>query len=161
MDITSLSRKLDIKDLEIKVKNMYRNVAENPHDTYHFEMGRTLAEKLGYDRSELDRIPQESIDSFAGVGYFIDIAGIKEGDKVLDLGSGSGMDSFIVSLRVGNSGHVTGIDMTDEQLNKAARLARENGFKNVIFVKGYLEQLPFDDNSFDLAISNGVINLCP
>lgn len=160
METTTASR-LNTTDLEQKVKKMYRDVALNPHNEYHFEMGRQLAEKLGYEIESLDLIPQASIESFAGVGYFGDIAGFKAGEKVLDLGSGSGMDSFITVLKVGKTGHVTGIDMTDEQLDKAKRLAEENGFENVIFVKGYLEQLPFPDASFDVIISNGVINLCP
>ena len=158
---TETSSRLDISDLERKVKNMYREVALHPDEKYHFEMGRVLAEKLGYDPKQLDQIPQAAIESFAGVGFFFDYAAIKEGDKVLDLGSGSGMDSFLAALRVGKSGSVTGLDMTDEQLEKASRLRTQNGFSNVSFHKGYIESLPFEDNSFDVVISNGVINLCP
>src|SRR5688572_12163157 len=84
---------LNRPELEEKVKKMYRDVAINPHGDYHFEMGRVLAEKLGYDKKDLDSIPGGAIDSFAGVGYFCDIANFKNGEKVLDLGSGSGMDS--------------------------------------------------------------------
>jgi ubiquinone/menaquinone biosynthesis C-methylase UbiE/TusA-related sulfurtransferase len=140
---------------------MYREVALNPHEKYHFEMGRALAERLGYDPKKLDQIPQEAIESFAGVGYFFDYASINEGDKVLDLGSGSGMDSFLAALKVGKTGTVTGMDMTDEQLQKAEGLRDQYGFSNVSFHKGYIENLPFEDNSFDVVISNGVINLCP
>ena len=154
-------KKLNPLELQEKVKKMYRDVAINPHDEYHFEMGRTLAEKLGYENADLDHVPSSSIESFAGVGYFIDIADIKEGEKILDLGSGSGMDSFIAALRTGKNGHVTGIDITDEQLEKATRLVSERGFENVSFVKGNIEQLPFDDATFDAVISNGVINLSP
>src|ERR1051326_7035990 len=111
--------RLNTTDLEQKVKNMYREVALHPHEKYHFEMGRLLAEKLGYDPRELDKIPQEAIESFAGVGYFFDYAALKGGEKVLDLGSGSGMDSFIAALKLGKTGSVTGVDMTDEQLQKA------------------------------------------
>src|SRR5688572_26924764 len=124
-------------------------------------MGRALAEKLGYEKEDLDQIPQESIESFAGVGYFGNIVNFKEGERVLDLGSGSGMDTFMAALKVGRTGSVTGIDMTDEQLDKATRLAKANHFENVGFIKGYLEQLPFDNAGFDVVISNGVINLCP
>ena len=152
---------LNTTDLEQKVKNMYREVALHPNEKYHFEMGRALAEKLGYDPRELDRIPQEAIESFAGVGYFFDYAALKEGENILDLGSGSGMDSFIAALKVGKTGWVTGVDMTDEQLQKAESLSKQYGFDNVSFRKGYIENLPFDDNSFDVVISNGVINLSP
>lgn len=158
---TDTAPQLDTTDLEQKVKNMYREVALHPHQTYHFEMGRPLAEKLGYDPKQLDQIPQEAIESFAGVGFFFDYAAIKEGDKVLDLGSGSGMDSFLAALKVGRAGSVVGVDMTDEQLQKAGRLRDQYGFANMSFHKGYIEKLAFEDNSFDVVISNGVINLCP
>ena len=161
MESTTLPQTLNTSELEQKVKNMYRDVALYPEGDYHFEMGRLLAEKLGYEKDCLDLIPAASIESFAGVGYFCDIANFKQGEKVLDLGSGSGMDTFITALKVGKTGQVTGIDMTDEQLEKASRLAKEGGFENVNFVKGYLEKLPFPDASFDVIISNGVINLCP
>ncbi len=161
MEPTTLTKKLNTAELEQKVKNMYRDVALNPEGNYHFEMGRALAEKLGYEKECLDLIPAASIESFAGVGYFCDIANFAAGENVLDLGSGSGMDTFITALKVGKTGKVTGIDMTDEQLEKATRLASEGGFENVNFVKGYLEKLPFPEASFDVIISNGVINLCP
>ncbi len=161
MESTILNTQVNANDLEQKVKDMYRDVALQPHGDYHFEMGRRLAEKLGYEKECLDLIPSASIESFAGVGYFCDMANFKEGEKVLDLGSGSGMDSFITALKVGKSGHVTGIDMTDEQLQKATQLAISTDLENVNFIKGYLENLPFADASFDVVISNGVINLCP
>lgn len=158
---TETLRRLDRADLEQKVKSMYREVALHPHEKYHFEMGRALAEKLGYDPKQLDQVPKQAIESFAGVGYFFDYASLKEGDKVLDLGSGSGMDSFLAALKVGKTGSVVGLDMTDEQLRKAKRLVARYKLGNISFRKGYIENLPFDDNSFDVVISNGVINLCP
>jgi ubiquinone/menaquinone biosynthesis C-methylase UbiE len=158
---TTATKKVDSADLEQKVKNMYRDVATNPFAEYHFEMGRALAEKLGYSKSDLDQIPPASIESFAGVGYYFDLANLKEGESILDLGSGSGMDSFIASLKVGKSGNVNGVDMTEEQLEKANRLKNEFGFGNITFHKSYIQQLPFANNSFDVIISNGVINLIP
>jgi arsenite methyltransferase len=158
---TILINKVDAADLEQKVKQMYRDVALNPKGEYHFEMGRELGEKLGYEKIDLDRIPASSIDSFAGVGYYFDMANLKEGDYVLDLGSGSGMDSFIAGFKVGKSGKVMGVDMTDEQLEKAERLRKEYQFNNVSFHKSYIENLPFADKHFDAVISNGVINLAP
>src|SRR5437763_237290 len=85
----------DAHELESKVKAMYRDVAEKPHGTYHFEMGRPLAERLGYPPADLDRIPPEAIDSFAGVGHYFHLAAIKAGETVVDFGSGSGMDTFV------------------------------------------------------------------
>jgi arsenite methyltransferase len=149
----------DPKELEIKVKAMYRSVAENPHGDFHFEMGRALAERLGYLPADLDRIPAEAIDSFAGVGYYFHLADLKEGETVVDLGSGSGMDSFIAALKVGARGKVFGIDMTDEQRAKAERLRVRDGFITVKYLKGYIEEVPLPDGTADAIISNGVINL--
>src|SRR6185436_7646021 len=115
------SKAFDPKELEAKVKAMYRSVAEDPHGDFHFEMGRAMAERLGYSPSDLDRIPAESTESFAGVGYYFHLLDLKPGETVLDLGSGSGMDTFVASLKVGSSGKVIGVDMTDEQRAKANR----------------------------------------
>lgn len=151
----------DPKDLEAKVKDMYRAVAEDPHGDFHFEMGRALAERLGYPSGDLDRIPADSIASFAGVGYYFHLAGLRPGETVVDLGSGSGMDAFIAALHVGARGKVIGIDMTDEQRAKAERLRDANGFHNVSYLKGYIESVPLPDASADVVISNGVFNLAP
>ena len=156
-----MANALDVEKLERAVKNVYRDVAETPDADYHFEMGRPLAERLGYEPDDLDRIPQQALESFAGVGYHFDLATIEEGDDVLDLGSGSGTDVFVAALYAGDSGSVTGLDMTDQQLEKARRLRDEAGFDNVSFERGYIEDAPFDDGSFDVLISNGVINLSP
>jgi SAM-dependent methyltransferase len=146
-------------ELEAKVKAMYRSVAENPHGDFHFEMGRAMAERLGYAPADLDRIPAEAVDSFAGVGYYFHLADLGEGETVVDLGSGSGMDSFIATLKVGARGKVFGIDMTDEQRAKAERLRVRDGFTTVKFLKGYIEEVPLPDSTADAVISNGVINL--
>lgn len=146
-------------ELEERVKAMYHEVAEAPEHDFHFEMGRALAERLGYDPAALDRIPAAAIDSFAGVGHFFDLVALLPGESVLDLGSGSGMDSLIAALAVGAEGRVEGLDMTQAQRDKATRLAREAGFANVEFHAGYIESPPFPDGSIDAVISNGVINL--
>jgi arsenite methyltransferase len=154
-------RTLDTHDLEQRVKEMYREVAEEPSKEFHFETGRALAERLGYPGDELDAIPAEAIDSFAGVGYYFDLARVHPGETVVDLGSGSGMDSFLAAGQVGETGRVVGIDMTEAQLTKARRLADQDGFANVEFVEAHIEQLPLADGSADVVISNGVINLAP
>lgn len=146
-------------ELEAKVKAMYKSVAEEPHGSYHFEMGRGLAERLGYQAADLDRIPAAAIESFAGVGYFFHLANLVAGETVVDLGSGSGMDTFVAALKVGPMGRVIGVDMTDEQLNKAERLRERSRFANVSYLKGYIESVPLRDRSADVVISNGVINL--
>ena len=150
---------LDTADLERRVKDVYRHVAEHPDEQYHFEMGRRLAERLGYPTALLDAIPPESLASFAGVGYFLDLLGDIPGQRVLDLGSGSGTDSFAAAHLAGPTGSVTGVDMTPEQLAKAEGLGAVAGISTARFVEGYIERPPVPDNSFDAVISNGVINL--
>lgn len=154
-------QRLDTRDLERRVKEMYREVAEEPFKEFHFETGRALAERLGYPTGELDAIPAEAIDSFAGVGYYFDLARIGPGEIVVDLGSGSGMDSFLAARQVGGSGRAIGIEMTEAQLAKARRLAADHGFSNVEFVEAHIEQIPLPDATADVVISNGVINLAP
>jgi arsenite methyltransferase len=152
---------VDTRELETKVKDMYRHVAREPHGKYHFELGRPLAEHLGYPVDVLDRIPDGAIESFAGVGHFFDLAGLTEGEAVIDLGSGSGMDVFFAADRVGPSGTVVGVDFTAEQLEKARGLAGDAAYSQVEFREGRIEKVPADDGSFDCVISNGVINLAP
>lgn len=154
-----MEAKVDKESLELKVKAIYRNVALNPHKKYHFEMGRELAEKLGYNPNDLDNIPQKAVESFAGVGNPFYYADLKEGESVLDLGSGSGMDTFIAAIKVGSSGRVCGIDFSSEQLEKGETLRRDAKLDHVEFYDAFIEALPFEDNSFDVVISNGVINL--
>lgn len=161
MSTTLAQRSLDTAALEQKVKAMYRAVAEDPDGEFHFEMGRGLAARLGYHKDALDAVPADAIRSFAGVGHYFDIAWLQGGETVIDLGSGSGMDSFIAAHAVGPTGRVIGIDMTDEQLAKARRLAAASRFTNVSFRKGYIESTGLGDASCDVVISNGVINLAP
>lgn len=158
---TAVRPALDTLALEAKVKAMYRDVAENPHGEFHFEMGRAMAERLGYPGADLDRIPQAAIESFAGVGFYFDLAKLGPGERVVDLGSGSGMDTFVAALQVGDAGEVVGVDMTEPQLAKAERLRAAAGFGNVSYLKGYIESVPCGDGTFDAVISNGVINLAP
>jgi arsenite methyltransferase len=159
--MTTETRQLDTTELEERVKRMYEEVAREPERDFHFETGRALAERLGYPPTDLDRIPAAAIDSFAGVGYFLDLAAIEAGEAVLDLGSGSGMDSFLAALAAGEGGRVVGVDMTEAQLAKAQELARGRDFPTVEFRAGYIERPPVEDGGFDCVISNGVINLSP
>jgi arsenite methyltransferase len=158
---TGSAAAIDADDLLSKVKAMYRDVAEHPDQQFHFETGRPLAERLGYPPDVLDRIPAAALDSFAGVGYFFDLADLSEGERVLDLGSGSGTDAFFAATLVGRGGSVVGIDMTVEQLAKAERLRRAGGFSQIELREGRIEALPVDDASVDVVVSNGVINLAP
>jgi SAM-dependent methyltransferase len=159
--MTTTTSRLDTTELEQRVKHMYEEVALESDNEFHFETGRALAERLGYPAAALDQIPAQAIESFAGVGYFLDLAAIVTGESVMDLGSGSGMDSFLAGALAGTGGRVVGIDMTDAQLAKARRLAEADGFANVEFRDGYIERPPVDDAMCDCVISNGVVNLSP
>jgi ubiquinone/menaquinone biosynthesis C-methylase UbiE len=156
LDASSL---VDGERLEAEVKSMYRRVAREDEAELHFEVGREVAEHLGYPSELLDQIPPEALASFAGVGYHLDLAALKPGDHVLDLGSGSGTDIFCAAAQVGESGRVVGADFTDEQLAKARQLRDRHGLSQVELVETHIEDLPFEDASFDAVISNGVINL--
>jgi arsenite methyltransferase len=152
---------IDTDRLEIAVKEMYRAVAREEMEDLHFEIGRPVAERLGYAPEILDRVPAAALASFAGVGHHFDLAELQPGERVLDLGSGSGTDVFFAAVQVGDEGRVVGIDFTDEQLQKARRVAAQQRFSNVSFEAAWIEELPFEDDSFDVVISNGVINLSP
>ena len=150
---------VDVQELRGKVRAMYRQVAAEPEAGFHFETGRPLAERLGYPPAVLDEVPAGALASFAGVGYAHDLAALRPGERVLDLGSGSGTDAFAAALAVGPQGRVLGIDMTEEQLAKAEAERAAAGFGQVAFQHGFLEELPFDGGTFDAIVSNGVINL--
>ena len=152
---------VDTEQLETKVKEMYRHVAQQPHDRFHFELGAPVALRAGYDPDRLAAIPKGAVESFAGVGHYFDMADLQPGETVVDLGSGSGMDAFYAAGLVGPTGQVYGVDFTLEQLDKARRLAEAAGLTQVEFREGRIEALPLPDASVDCVISNGVINLCP
>jgi SAM-dependent methyltransferase len=159
--MTTEVRQLDTLELKQRVQRMYEEVALEPEREFHFETGRPLAERLGYHAADLDRIPAAAIDSFAGVGYFLDLAALQPGETVLDLGSGAGMDSFLAANQVGADGRVVGVDMTNAQLAKARRLAADGGFAQADFREAFIETPPVEDGSVDCVISNGVVNLSP
>ena len=152
---------VDREVLEAQVQDMYRQVARGEDAQLHFAIGRGLALRVGYPSELLDAIPEEALASFAGVGYHLDLAKLSPGEHVLDLGSGSGTDVFCAAVQVGPTGRVVGVDFTDEQIEKAARLRDRDGFAQVDFAEASIDALPFEDATFDVVISNGVINLSP
>lgn len=118
------------------------------------------AERIGYSLEDIKKIPPESFRGL-GCGNPVALADLKEGERVLDLGTGAGVDVFLAANRVGKKGFVIGVDMTDEMIKKARENAKRYGYKNVQFRLGEIENLPVDDNSVDVVISNCVINLSP
>jgi SAM-dependent methyltransferase len=151
---------VDPETLREQVRDKYREVAADPHGTFHFHIGRVNAARLGYEPAVVDALPDRAVESFAGVGNPFALRRLQPGEQVVDVGSGAGFDSFVAADQVGNTGRVVGVDMTPEMLIKSRETADALGFAHVEFREGLAESLPVEDGWADAVISNGVINLC-
>jgi len=161
MSVESQAENLvDAVALREEVKNKYREVAADPHGKHHFHTGRYLAKHLGYDQDFVGSLPDVAVESFAGVANPFALRPLFKGEKVVDVGSGAGFDSFVAAHQVGPTGTVVGIDMTEEMLAKSRSTVGKLGLANVEFREGLAERLPVEDGWADVVISNGVINLC-
>ncbi len=152
---------VDTDLLRRAVQDEYAEVAHNPDKGFHFHTGRHLAGLLDYKDEWLEGIPEENLASFAGVGKPFTFGALKPGERVVDIGSGAGLDSLIAGKMVGPSGHVIGIDMTPAMLDKARQGAEAMGAQHVEYREGFMEALPVEDGWADAVISNGVVNLSP
>ena len=152
---------VDAEALRAEVRDKYREVAVHPHGEFHFRTGRANAARLGYDPAIVDPLPDCAVESFAGVANPFSLRPLLRGERVVDIGSGAGFDSFIAADQVGPAGQVIGIDMTSEMLAKSRATAEQLGLDHVSFRQGLAEQLPVQDGWADVVISNGVFNLCP
>jgi len=146
--------------LRAELRNKYREVAINPHGTYHFHTGRGLAARLGYDDAIVGALPDAAVESFAGVANPFSLRPLVAGEKVVDVGAGAGFDSFVAARHVGPAGRVVGVDMTDEMLTKSRATAAALDLAHVEFRKGLAESLTVEDGWADVVIRNDVINLC-
>jgi SAM-dependent methyltransferase len=155
---TDLGVNVDV--LKREIKKTYASVSQEPQRDFVFPTGRVWAEDLDYP-AELTHVPEGAVESFAGVANPFSLGRLGPGEQVLDLGCGAGTDSLIAAQMVGPEGSVTGIDMTAEMLEKARAAAVVLGADNIQFIEGEVERLPFADGSFDVVISNGVIDLVP
>jgi arsenite methyltransferase len=151
---------VDAELLRSEVRQKYKEVAVDPHGTFHFHTGRPLAARLGYDDEVVSALPDVAVESFAGVANPFSIARISRGERVVDIGSGAGFDSFIAAGFVGTTGSVVGVDMTPEMLDKSRTTAAQIGLDHVDFREGLAEELPITDGWADVVITNGVFNLC-
>jgi arsenite methyltransferase len=151
---------IDVELLKSEIKKTYASVSQDPGKDFIFPTGRAWAQDLGYPE-ELAHVPDTAVASFAGVANPWQLGRLALGERVLDVGSGAGTDSLVAAQMVGEQGHVTGVDMTPEMLAKARAAAAEMGVANVEFVESEAERLSFPDESFDVVISNGVIDLIP
>jgi arsenite methyltransferase len=151
---------VDVDTLRAQVQDKYRDVALDPHGAHHFHTGRPLAARLGYDQSVVDALPDRAVESFAGVGNPFSLRRLETGERVVDVGSGAGFDSFIAAGQVGPTGQVVGIDMTHEMLDKSRATAAQLELAHVEFREGLAEAMPIDSGWADAVVSNGVINLC-
>ncbi len=152
---------VDTEEVRDAIRAEYREVAAAPDKGFHFHTGRTLAGIVGYRDEWLEGIPEGAIESFAGTGNPFAMGELQPGDRVIDVGSGAGIDSLIAGKMVGPEGEVVGVDMTPEMLDKARAAGREADMPHVTFVDGYMEKLPAEDGWADVVISNGVFNLSP
>jgi len=152
---------IDAEVLKCEIKKTYARVSEEPAEDFVFPKGRAWALDLGYPAELVARVPESSAASFAGVANPFALGALNPGERVLDVGSGAGTDSLVAAQMVGPAGRVVGIDMTPEMLAKARAGAAEMGAAHVTFLEGEAERLPFPDGSFDVVISNGVIDLIP
>jgi SAM-dependent methyltransferase len=152
---------VDVCELRAEVQAKYKAVAERPDGEFHFHTGRAAAERCRYDLDAFDALPAGASESFAGVANPFELRSLEPGEKVVDLGSGTGSDVLLAAGWVGPAGHVVGVDMTKEMLEKASATALAAGVSNVEFRFGYLENVPVEDGWADTVTSNGVVNLCP
>jgi arsenite methyltransferase len=151
---------VDVDVLRDEIQKTYSDVSAKPDEDFIFPTGRSWAEDLGYPR-ELANVPDASVESFAGVANPWVLGRIHEGETVLDLGCGAGTDLLIAAQMVGPEGRAIGIDMTSSMLERARESAEQMGLDNFELHEGLIESLPLADESVDVVISNGVIDLVP
>jgi len=149
-----------LEQIKTQIKQRFVKVALEPQAKQRHPTGPASAKHLGYDAAEIDALPAQVTESFAGVGNALALGKLRAGDTILDMGCGAGVDSILAARRVGPTGKVVGVDMTEQMVEKAKANARAAGVENAEFHPGETDRLPVEDGSVDVVISNGVFNLC-
>ena len=152
---------LDTANLRKAIQDEYREVAEHPNKGFHFHTGRRLTQIVGYKDEWLAGVSERAIETFAGTGNPFSMGQLRQGERVVDVGSGGGIDSLVAARMVGPTGQVVGVDMTPAMLERARAAAEDSGLENVEFREAYMEELPVPNGWADVVISNGVLNLSP
>jgi SAM-dependent methyltransferase len=159
--MTPVDAPVDVDVLRTEIRKTYTDVSTRQEEEFIFPTGRWWAQELLYPEPALSRVPDATVESFAGVANHWTLGSIDPGSVVLDLGSGSGTDLLIAAQMTGGEGRAIGIDMTRAMFDRAASSAWRMGLRNVELHEGLIEALPIDDASVDVVISNGVIDLVP
>jgi SAM-dependent methyltransferase len=159
--MSKLDIPVDVDVLREEIQKTYTGVATDAQQEFIFPTGRAWAQQLGYPEPELSRVPDATVESFAGVANHWTLGTIEPGSVVLDLGCGAGTDLLIAAQMTGPSGRAIGVDMTPSMLERARASAREMGIDHLDLHESLIEALPVEDASVDVVISNGVIDLVP
>ena len=159
--MSTRSAGVDVDVLRSEIQKTYSEVSTEQDKDFIFPTGRAWAEELGYPQPELSRVPDATVESFAGVANHFELGAIEPGATVLDLGCGAGTDLLIAAQMTGHDGNAIGVDMTPAMLAHARQSAAEMGLENVELHESLIESLPLEDGSVDVVISNGVIDLVP
>lgn len=151
----------DIEKIEAGIREKYIKVAKSPEGQFKYPTGKKGLEVLNYDRALIDKLPDVVASSYCGVGNPFSLGRINKGEQILDIGCGAGVDTILASMMTGPTGNVIGVDIVPEMLQKAETYLTMTGQTNVTFNKTSGEKLPYPNDTFEVVISNGVINLIP
>ena len=158
---SSQESNLDTKNIQNAIREKYADVSNTAANKFNYPTGKEGAILQGYDRTLIEKMPDDLIESFCGVGNPFALGSINSGETVLDVGCGAGFDLIVASLKVGQNGKVCGIDLTSEMAEKAKSNLKQYGVENYDVQVAGVESIPYPDNTFDVVISNGVLNLSP
>lgn len=151
----------ELRQIEAGIRDKYSKVATNPEGQFKYPTGREGLEKLNYDKALIEKLPSQVASSYCGVGNPFSLGQLNPGERILDIGCGAGVDTILAGIIVGTKGSAVGVDIISEMIDRAKTNLNMMDSENIYFKKASGDNLPFEDNSFDVVISNGAINLIP